>query len=64
MPTLEQALVLGEMTVELQRYPKRPARTAHLTVKAMAITLEVSRNHPEPHALAPVTDIPPVARGR
>lgn len=55
IPTLEQAPVLGEMTVELQRNPKRPARTAHLTVKAMAITLEVPRNHPKPHALEPVT---------
>ena len=55
MPTLEQAPVLGAISVELQRHPKRPARIAQLTVKAMAVTLEVPRHHPQPHALEPVT---------
>ena len=55
IPTLAQAPVLGTMSVALKLNPKRPARTAKLTVKAMAITLEVTRHHPKPHTLEPVT---------
>ena len=46
---------MGESEGECRSDPKRPARTAKLTVKAMAITLEVTRHHPKPHTLEPVT---------
>jgi hypothetical protein len=49
MPTIEQAPVLGQLSIELQRNPQRPARTAHLELRAMQVILEVSRNHPKPH---------------
>jgi len=54
-PTLEQAPILGELTVTLQRNPKRPARTAHLQIRALSVTIEVPCNHPKPHNLEPVT---------
>lgn len=55
IPTIEQAPVLGQLTLELHRNPKRPARSAHLQIRAMQVTLEVPRNHPKPHHLEPVT---------
>ena len=55
IPTLNQAPILGEITLELERNPKRRARTAQLQLRAMQVTVEVPRNHPKPHSLAPVT---------
>ncbi len=45
IPTIEQAPVLSHLTLELHRNPTRPARTAHLQIRAMSVTLEVPRNH-------------------
>jgi len=55
LPTLNQSPILGSICLELERNPTRPARTAHLQLRALQITLEVPRNHPKPHSLKPVT---------
>lgn len=55
VPTLNQAPVLGNVSLELERNPTRPARTARVQLRALQVTLEVPRNHPQPHQLAPVT---------
>ena len=54
LPTIEQAPVMGEMTLELKRNPKRPARTAQVSIQAMQVTLEVPYRK-EPRGLQPVT---------
>ncbi|MBD0270057.1 MAG: IS4 family transposase [Cyanobacteria bacterium Co-bin8] len=54
VPTLEQAPVLAQMSVELERNPKRAARVAHLRLKAMAITLEVPGRYPKSDRLEPI----------
>lgn len=54
VPTLNQAPIVGSLTIELERNPQRPARSAHLTIKAMQITIEVPKNHPNPQPLKPV----------
>lgn len=54
IPTISQAPVVGKTTIELERNPKRSARTAHLSIKAMEVTIEVPQNHPQPHNLKPV----------
>ena len=48
IPTIEQAPVLGEQTIELERNPERPARRATLTLRAMQVTMEAPRHHPTP----------------
>lgn len=53
-PTLQSAPVLSQVRLELQRNPKRPARTAQLSIKAMAITLKVPSNRPKSQGLVPV----------
>ncbi|MEO0987900.1 MAG: IS4 family transposase, partial [Cyanobacteria bacterium J06639_14] len=53
-PTLHQAPVVGTTTLELQRNPKRPARQASLTIRALQVTLEVPRNRPRSRNLSPV----------
>lgn len=55
IPTLEQAPLLGQMTVELNRHPNRPARKAKLQMRAMSVTLEVPRNHLNRSQHKPVT---------
>jgi Transposase DDE domain len=54
IPTIEQSSVIGEMTVEVQRNPGRLARTAHLIIKAMAVTIEVPRHHKQRSQYKPV----------
>lgn len=44
VPTLNQAPILGQMTVELARNPKRAARTAHLQMRAITVTIEVPQH--------------------
>jgi hypothetical protein len=39
--TMSQAPVIGELMVEIDRMPQRPARTAHVQVRALTVTLEV-----------------------
>ena len=55
IPTMEQAAIVGETTIELERNPSRPARSAHLTIKAMSLSIEVPVNHPKPHNLEAMT---------
>jgi hypothetical protein len=54
IPTLEQAPVLGQQTIALERHPARAARSATLTVRGMQVTLEVPRHHKAPKACQPV----------
>lgn len=44
IPTIEQAPVVGQQTLELRRNPQRSARTAQLQLRAMRITVEVPRH--------------------
>lgn len=53
--TINQAPVLGSVTLELARNPKRPARLAPLQLRAMQVCIEVPTHHPKPHALEPVS---------
>lgn len=55
IPTLEQAPVVGQQVIELERNPKRTARRATLTVRAMQVTIEVPRHHQQPKQCQPVT---------
>jgi hypothetical protein len=55
IPTLNQAPILGNVTIEIDRNPKRKARTANLTLRGQTITIKVPVNHPKPHNLQPVT---------
>ena len=54
IPTIEQAPVLGEKTIEVQRNPERPARVAKLIVRGMQVTMEVPRHHKQPSQRQPV----------
>ncbi len=54
IPTIEQAPMLGQMSVEIQRNPERPARTAVLSVRAMAVTIEVPQDHKQAKQCQPV----------
>ena len=55
IPTIEQAPVLGQQTIELERNPKRAARSATLSVRGMQVTIEVPRHHKAPKACQPVS---------
>jgi hypothetical protein len=55
IPTVNQAPILGDMTIEIDRNPKRKARTARLTLRGQSITIKVPANHPKPHNLEPIT---------
>ena len=55
MPTIAQAPVLGQQSIEVERNPERPARTATLTVRGMQVTIEVPRHHKQPKQCQPVT---------
>lgn len=55
IPTIEQAPVLGQQTIELERNPERPARRTTLTVHGMPVTIEVPRHHKQPKLCQPVT---------
>jgi hypothetical protein len=55
LPTLNQAPILGSFSLEVERNPTRPSRTAMLQLRALQIILEVPRNPPQPHSLKPVT---------
>lgn len=54
IPTIEQAPVLGEKTIEIERNPKRPARKASLTVRGMEVTIAVPRAHKQASQWQPV----------
>ena len=41
IPTIEQAPRLDQQTLARHRHPTRPARPAHLPIRAMPVTLEV-----------------------
>lgn len=55
IPAIEQAPILGQKTIEVHRNPQRPARQAHLTVRAMQVTLEVPRHHKQSSQCQPVS---------
>jgi hypothetical protein len=55
IPTLEQAPIQGRLTIEIPRNPKRAARQATLTIRAMAVTVAVPRNGQHPPSTPPVT---------
>ena len=55
IPAIEQAPVLGQQTIELERNPERPARSATLTVRGLQVTIEVPRHHKQPKQCQPVT---------
>jgi hypothetical protein len=55
IPTIEQAPILGQKTIEVQRNPERPARVAKLTVRGMQVTIEVPRHHKQPSGCQPVS---------
>nr|WP_081431420.1 IS4 family transposase [Moorena bouillonii] len=54
LPMIEQRPILGTMTINLERNPKRPARQASLQIRGIRVTLEVPQHHPKPHNLHPV----------
>lgn len=45
LPTIEQAPVLGQCTLDIHRNPNRAARRAQLTLRAMEVTIEVPQEH-------------------
>jgi hypothetical protein len=47
IPTIEQAAVMGQMNIEIPRNPERSARAECLAMRAMAVTVEMHRHHPE-----------------
>ncbi|MDX2232239.1 MAG: hypothetical protein NW220_21565 [Leptolyngbyaceae cyanobacterium bins.349] len=55
IPTMAQAPILGEKTIELERNPKRAARQASLTVRGMQVTIKVPHAHKQPAQCQPVT---------
>lgn len=53
IPTLEQAPVMGTTAIDINRNPKQAARSAQLQVRAMEVTIEIPRHHPQPKTLTP-----------
>jgi hypothetical protein len=51
---IEQTAVCGELTLELQRTPKRKPRTATLTVRISSLELQPPQQHPQRSSLKPV----------
>jgi hypothetical protein len=71
IPVIEQAPVLGQQTLTLERNPERPARSATLTVRGLQVTIEVPRHHKQPQQCQPVTlnvllveEVPPPSEGK
>lgn len=71
IPAIEQAPVLGQQTITLERNPERPARSATLTVRGLQVTIEVPRHHKQPKQCQPVTlnvllveEVTPPAEGK
>lgn len=54
IPTIEQAPVLGQQSIDIERNPERPARRATLTVRGMQVTIAVPRHHKAPKQCQPV----------
>ena len=51
---ISQTAVCGELTLELQRTPKRKPRTATLTVRFITLELQPPQQHPQRSCLKPV----------
>ncbi len=51
---IAQTVACGELTLELQRTPKRKARTATLTVRFISLELQPPVHHPQRSSLKPV----------
>lgn len=54
VPTLEQAPILGETTIDIHRHPNAPIRQAHLQVRGTTVSLQVPRHHLSPQSCEPV----------
>lgn len=54
IPTIEQAPILGQRTIEISRNPERPAREATLSVRGMQLSIQVPRHHKKPSQCQPV----------
>jgi hypothetical protein len=55
LPTINQAPILSQRQISLQRQPERPARIAQVQLRAMAVTLEVPAQHPQRQEFTPIT---------
>ncbi len=51
---IEKTAACGELTLELQRTPKRKPRTATLTVRFTSLELQPPQQHPQRSGLKPV----------
>jgi hypothetical protein len=51
---IEKTAACGELTLELQRTPKRKPRTATLTVRFITLELQPPQQHPQHSSLKPV----------
>jgi hypothetical protein len=51
---IAQTTACGELTLELQRTPKRKPRTATLTVRISSLELQPPLHHPQRSSLKPV----------
>lgn len=54
LPTIQQSPELSHATLPVQRRPDRPAYLAQLTLRAMRLTLEVPRHHPQAKQFQPL----------
>jgi hypothetical protein len=55
IPTVEQAPVLGQQAIEVNRNPSQAARSTTLTLRAMQVTIDVPRQHKRAKQCQPVT---------
>lgn len=55
IPTVEQAPILGQQTIEVNRNPSQAARSTTLTLRAMQVTIDVPRQHKQAKQCQPVT---------
>ena len=54
LPTIQQSPELSRTTLQLQRRPDRPAYLAQLSLRAMRLTLEVPKHHPQAKQFQPI----------
>lgn len=55
IPTVEQAPVLGQQAIEVNRNPSQAARSTTLALRAMQVTIDVPRQHKQAKQRQPVT---------
>lgn len=54
IPTLEQAPILGYLNIQVERQPKRPARQATLSIRAIGVIIAVPRSGQHAKTAPPV----------